>query len=71
MKDIIKKTSKKFGVSVSEVRSEIDKAIEIGMSDPDPDVQAIWDSIPRKGDIPTTEELIAWVCSQLKNISVS
>ena len=71
MKVILKKTAKEFGVPVSEVRSEIDKAIEIGMSDPDPSVQEKWKSIPCKGDKPTAEELIAWAYSQIKNQNIS
>ena len=67
MKAILKKTAKEFGVPVSEVRREIDKAIEIGMSDPDPAVQEKWKTIPCKGDKLTAEELIAWACSQIKN----
>ena len=66
MKVILKKMAKEFGVPVSEVRSEIDKAIEIGMSDPDPYVQEKWKSIPCKGDKPTAEEVIAWANSQIK-----
>ena len=71
MKVILKKTANEFGVPVSEVRSEIDKAIEIGMSDPDPLAQEKWKSIPCEGDKPTAEELIAWAYSQIKNHSVS
>ena len=71
MKVILKKTAKEFGVPVSEVRSEIDKAIEIGMSDPDPLAQEKWKSIPCEGDKPTAEELIAWAYSQIKNQNIS
>ncbi len=66
MKDILKKTAKEYDVPVSEVRDEINRAIELGMSDPDPSVREKWKSIPHKGDKPTAEELIAWMCSQIK-----
>ena len=66
MKVKLKKTAKAFHVPETEVRREIDKAIEIGMSDPDPAVQAKWQTIPHKGEKPTAEELIDWVVKQIK-----
>lgn len=46
------------GISVEEVRSEIQKAIEIGFTHPDPAVQQYWQSIPYRGDKPTPEEVV-------------
>ncbi|MGC4018691.1 MAG: hypothetical protein QM793_05320 [Muricomes sp.] len=49
------------GVSVHTVRAQIQKAIDIGMSDPDPLVKAFWDNIPHKGERPSPEEVICFL----------
>ncbi|MDD4564718.1 MAG: sporulation initiation factor Spo0A C-terminal domain-containing protein [Eubacteriales bacterium] len=52
--------------TVEEVRQEIEAAIRAGFNNPDPKVQAQWAKIPRKGDIPTPDELITYVVRQAK-----
>lgn len=56
----------KNGVSVAEVRKEIQAALDEGMKNPDPKVQAYWNSIPRKGDKPTLQEVITHLSNQIK-----
>ena len=56
----------KNGVSVAEVRKEIQAALDEGMKNPDPNVQAYWNSIPRKGDKPTAQEVITYFSNQIK-----
>lgn len=56
----------KNGVSVAEVRREIQAALDEGMKSPDPNVQAYWNSIPRKGDKPTLQEVITHLANQIK-----
>lgn len=51
---IFRKIASTEGVSVEQVR----KDIETGLSNPDPDVQRIWSSIPCKNNRPTPEELV-------------
>ena len=46
------------GVSVEEVRREIELMIHDCMNSPDPALRAKWASIPRCGDMPTVEEVI-------------
>jgi ribosome recycling factor len=57
----LKKIAKKEGVSVGEVRREIEKAIQEARSNPDPKIQAFWNSIPYKGDELTPEDVIAHI----------
>lgn len=52
--------------TVDDVRAEIMKAMEAGMNDPDPAVQALWAQIPCRGDKPTPEEFIAFVAAKVK-----
>lgn len=51
----------KEGISVEEVRREIQFAIDEAMKNPDPKVQAEWRKIPKKGKKPTPEEVIEFV----------
>ena len=57
----------KEGVSVEHVKAQINACIQAGMADPDPSVQATWDAIPRSGDFPTPEELVAWAAYRVKH----
>ena len=62
----IKKVAVKERVSVAEVRGEIEKAINEAMADPDPAVRAYWAGIPKKGEKPTPEEVIAYMADNIR-----
>ena len=47
--------------TVQEVRREMEYAMYVGQSNPDPAVPAQWNSIPRKGDKLTLEEFIDYI----------
>lgn len=61
----------KEGVPVEQVRKEIETAIEIGLSNPDPEVQKIWSSIPCKSNKPTPEELVRYLSRNVYNKSLN
>jgi len=61
IKGALQKIAETEGVSVNEVRREIELAIMAARENPDPKVQAFWRSIPYKGDNPTPEEVIAHI----------
>ena len=61
IKKALREVARKHGVSVAEVRREIELATKMAQTNPDPQSQAIWDSIPRKGDRHTPEEVIAHI----------
>lgn len=63
---IFERIAVKHNTTVEEVRREIEVAIQAGFNNPDPKVQAQWAKIPRKGDIPTPDELITYVVRQAK-----
>lgn len=54
------------GKTVSEVRKEIQKAMLIGLCSQDPKVQAYWKRIPCEGEVPTPEEVIAFLADEAK-----
>lgn len=60
-KNVLEIVAEKEGVSVEEVRREIQLAIDDAMKNPDPKIQAQWRKIPKKGKKPTPEEVIAFV----------
>lgn len=39
-----------------EVRSQMLEALTLASQATDPEIRAVWDTIPRKGDVPTLEE---------------
>ncbi len=65
-KSAIKQIADREGVSVSEVRREIQAAIDEGMKSTDKSVQAYWNRIPRKGMKPTPEEVINFIAKSIK-----
>ena len=59
--------AKQNGVSVDEVKREIQKAIELGMINSDPHIQFFWNSIPRAREHPTPEEVISFFAKEMIN----
>lgn len=67
MRKIYRKIAKKNGVSVQEVRREMQAAITEAYTDPLNDneiTKAYQNRVPRKGEIPTPEELLRYLSSQ-------
>ncbi len=55
------------GESEENVRAAIEEAIQVGMSEPDPAVQARWRDISPDGGPVTPERLIAWLTARLRD----
>ena len=58
--------AKRDGVSVGYVRAEIQNAINEGMANPDPRIQAFWRTVPRTGASLTPEDFICFIAEKLK-----
>ena len=56
----------KNGVSVSQVRKNIQEALDIGWNNPDPKVQKYWKEIPCKGKKPSIDEVIKYFTKTAK-----
>ena len=65
---ILTEIAKKNNTSPDHVRSEMQKAMDAAMRNPDPAVQARWASSPRKGAVPTLEEFIEYMAVALNAI---
>lgn len=50
--------------TIAEVRKEIQKVMLIGLCSQAPTVQAYWKRIPCTGDVPTPEEVIAFLANE-------
>ena len=51
------------GVTVEEVRAQMHLATLAGLCSKDPAVQARWKVVPCKGEVPTPEELVAYLAA--------
>ena len=60
MDSILERVAQENHTSLAEVRREIDAAIQTGLANTDPAVQAAWRTVPCEGGVPTAEELILW-----------
>lgn len=54
------------GISSKEVEKEIQIAIDSGFDNPDPAVRAEWAKVPFKGERPTPQEVIKYLCKEMK-----
>lgn len=63
-KKAIETVAQREGLTVEHVRAEIAEAMTVGQNNPDPQVRAFWDMIPRTEKEPTPEELIAFLAHQ-------
>lgn len=61
-----KKIAKSEGISVNEVKQEIQKAIDDAIQSDDPAVQAYWKKMKYKGEKPTPEEVVLYIARQVK-----
>jgi hypothetical protein len=64
----LKIIAERDGVTVKYVHSEIQKAIYLGMTNPDPQVKAYWLGIPHKGDKPTPEEVVSFMAEKVNKM---
>lgn len=64
--EAIKKIAMQEGVTVEEVRKEMKEAMLIGLCSQDSAVVEKWKQVPCKGDVPTPEELIAYIAQNAK-----
>jgi len=56
------------GISVEEIRREIQLAIDLGMANQDPNVQACWKKMIKNGVKPTPEDVIEYIAKQVEKI---
>lgn len=69
MRKIYRKVARKYGVSVKEVKEEMQKALEYAYTNtPDDGVtEAYQKQVPSKGEIPTPDEFIRYVVNKINN----
>lgn len=62
---IFEKVAEKFHTTPEEVYAKIQRAIDAGYDNTDPEVQAEWRKVKMKEDRPTPEEVINYAVSTL------
>jgi hypothetical protein len=55
-----------YGVSVADVRRDIQEALDEGWNNPDPEVHEYWRKIPSRSEKPTIEEVITFMTRETK-----
>lgn len=63
--NIYKAVARKYKTTPDEVETEMKKAIEAGMANPDPKIQAKWRELFPDGKTPTPEAFIAVVAKEV------
>ena len=58
---VVERIAVKHGVTPDHVVREMEAAMEIGMCCEDPNVQAMWASIPKAGEKLTAEEFVRYI----------
>ena len=66
---IIREIAEENGVTPEDVRKDMQTALSEGFNNPDPQVRAIWEQIPRAGEMPTIEEFLLWASQRAKSHS--
>lgn len=72
MEKILKQIAKKNGVSIKEVRKEIQRSIDDAWENPPDDggiTTAYQQKVPCKGKVPTPEEIIRYVVTEMKEMN--
>lgn len=67
-KELYQKIAEHYEVSRNEVEQEIKTAITAAFTNPQNDerIKQAQQQVPRKGEIPTPEEVILYLCNQIK-----
>ena len=58
---ILRQISSDKQISSRQLREQMQQALEEALKNPDPVVQAMWDSIPCRGAVPTLEEFMDYL----------
>lgn len=69
MRQILRKVAKENGVTLAEVRAEMQAAIDVAYQSPPEDggvTRAYQQRVPHKGETPTPEELIRYSARQIQ-----
>ena len=63
---ILERIAMQNGVSVAEVRKDIQEALDYGWNSTDEDVKAYWRKIPTKYEKPTLDEVLLYIINSIK-----
>ncbi len=64
-KELMEKIAEQNGTTATDVYAEIQKAINLGLTDQDEQVQENWKKIPREEEIPSPEEVIQYLVERV------
>ncbi len=61
---ILRQMARAGNTTPEKIRQEMESAMTSALQNPDPMVQQMWDSIPRKGDTLTLDEFMEYLIQQ-------
>ncbi|MEG0944035.1 MAG: sporulation initiation factor Spo0A C-terminal domain-containing protein [Angelakisella sp.] len=71
MRNVFRKIAKENGVTLAEVKHDMQAAIDAAYSNPPDDgiTKAYQQKVPRKNEVPTVEEFVHYAANELKSKS--
>ena len=66
IQNILKKIAMQNGVSVDQVRQDIQEALDYGWNSTDKNVQAYWRKIPAKHGKPTLDKVLLYIINSIR-----
>ncbi len=66
IQNILEKIAMQNGVSVDQVRQDIQEALDYGWNSTDENVKAYWRKIPAKHGKPTLDEVLVYIINSIK-----
>lgn len=71
MRNVFRKIAKENGVTLAEVKHDMQAAIDAAYSNPPDDgiTKAYQQKVPRKNEVPTVEEFVRYAANELKSKS--
>lgn len=64
--NVFGKIADENNVTIAEVREEIMKAISLAVENTGNKEDSIWSTMPKKGEVPTPEEVILWAVTKIR-----
>ncbi len=66
MEHALERVALQYETTTDEVRKSMMEALAIGRASTDPDVRRIWEQIPCRGDVPSVEDVMAYILTRVK-----
>ena len=66
MEHAIERVALQYESTADEVRKNMMEALAVGRASADPDVRRTWAQVPCQGDVPSVEDVLAYILARVK-----